>query len=57
VTQQQMQTQAGVPQPLGLQNPAGQSAQGGAMQQQPLPQNPYAKTPLLTRRRRFPSFY
>jgi hypothetical protein len=59
MAQQQMQTQAGVPQPLGQLSPAGQSAQGGAMQMQqtPLPQNPYTKTPMLTRRRRFPSFY
>jgi len=47
---QQMQTQAGVPQPLGAQ---GQQY-GGGMQ---LPMNPYTKTPMLTRRRRFPSFY
>jgi hypothetical protein len=60
VAQQQMQTQAGVPQPLGVLSPVGQSAQGGGMgmpAQRPLPQNPYTKTPLLTRRRRFPSFY
>lgn len=53
---QQMQTQAGVPQPLGTFNPV--AAQATPQQgQQYAPMNPYTKTPLLTRRRRFPSFY
>jgi len=55
--QQQMQTQAGVPQPMGALSPAGPSGQSGMAPMQPLQANPYTKTPLLTRRRRFPSFY
>jgi hypothetical protein len=55
---QQMQTQAnGIP-PLtplkGLnQAPAAQMPAGAP----PMPMNPYTKTPMLSRRRRFPSFY
>lgn len=48
----QMQTQVGTPLPsMGTQFAPNQ--QMGYMP----PQNPYAKTALLTRRRRFPSFY
>lgn len=59
---QQMQAQmAGVPQPLSNNlNPQvatqGQGQAGSAMQYMP-PVNPYANTPLRSRRRRFPSFY
>lgn len=54
VAQQQMQTQAGVPQPLASLNP--QFAAGQQAGYQP-PMNPYTKVPMLSRRRRFPTFY
>jgi hypothetical protein len=56
VAQQQMQTQAGVPQPLGGYNPVAATGQPGA-QNYTMPANPYTKVPMLQRRRRFPSFY
>ncbi len=55
VSQQMQQQVNGVPQLYNL-NPQ-YAGQGGQQQMQQLPPNPYTKTPLLTRRRRFPSFY
>jgi hypothetical protein len=58
LTAQQLQTQqtVGVPQPVQSLSPqlAAYGQQGGAPY---VPMNPYTKTPLLTRRRRFPTFY
>jgi hypothetical protein len=52
----QMQTQVGSPLPtMGSQQYGNGQIQQGFMPAQN--QNPYTKTPLLTRRRRFPSFY
>jgi hypothetical protein len=54
---QQMQTQVnGIPQLQGL-NPNPQTAQGQQGNAPYTPMNPYTKTPMLTKRRRFPSFY
>ncbi|HSX31578.1 MAG TPA: PH domain-containing protein [Candidatus Saccharimonadales bacterium] len=54
---QQMQAQlVGTPQPMGLSQgstPMNQSQPGTPYR----PMNPYTQTPILTRRRRFPSFY
>ena len=57
LTAQQLQGQAvGVPQPLqGLSPLAATPGQPAGAPY--VPMNPYTKTPLLTRRRRFPSFF
>jgi len=54
---QQMQQQVGVPQPLQAFNPAAAvpTQPNGAAPYTPM--NPYTKVPMLSRRRRFPSFY
>jgi hypothetical protein len=61
---QQLQTQVnGIPQLPGLtpgfqpQLAQGTTQQPAQTQQAYTPMNPYTKTPLLSRRRRFPSFY
>lgn len=59
-TQQMQQGQmVGVPQPMQGFNPqlAAQGGQGQMGTAPYAPMNPYTKTPLLTRRRRFPTFY
>jgi hypothetical protein len=56
LTAQQLQGQmVGVPQPYPGLNP--QMASGQATATPYVPFNPYTKTPLLSRRRRFPTFY
>ncbi len=50
----QFQTQVGTPQLPGV---PGQLGVGQQQAMPSLPMNPYTKTALLTRRRRFPSFY
>jgi len=63
LTAQQLQQQVGTPQPMQpMQNLNPQLAaqgqpQAGSAPAPYTPMNPYVKTPLLTRRRRFPSFY
>ena len=65
LTAQQLQGQqmVGTPQPMGLNQQPQLAAQGqgggqGQMNAVPYtPMNPYTKTPMLTRRRRFPTFY
>ena len=58
LTAQQMQTQAGMPQPMQSLNPQmaaqGQDQQGSVPY---TPMNPYTKTSLISKRRRFPTFY
>ncbi|MEJ0073239.1 MAG: PH domain-containing protein [Candidatus Saccharibacteria bacterium] len=56
VAQQQMQAPAGTPIPLGAFNPAMAQTQQGPAPYTPT-MNPYTKVPMLSRRRRFPSFY
>jgi hypothetical protein len=57
LTAQQLQPQTvGVPQPMSDLNPQ-LAAPGQQMSAPYVPMNPYTKTPLLTRRRRFPTFY
>jgi hypothetical protein len=57
LTAQQLQPQTvGVPQPMTDLNPQ-LTASGQQMSAPYVPMNPYTKTPLLTRRRRFPTFY
>jgi PH (Pleckstrin Homology) domain-containing protein len=57
LTAQQLNPQqiVGVPQPLQSLNP--QLAAPGQQAAPYVPMNPYTKTPLLTKRRRFPTFY
>ena len=56
MSQQQMQTSVGTPQPMGtLQQQYAAGTQPSGMQ--PMASNPYTKMPMLQRRRRFPSFY
>lgn len=60
LTAQQLQPQqAGVPQPMQSLNPQmaaqGQMQQGGVPGYTPM--NPYTKTPMISKRRRFPTFY
>jgi hypothetical protein len=60
LTAQQLQPQqAGVPQPMQSLDPQmaaqGQVQQGGAPAYTPM--NPYTKTPMISKRRRFPTFY
>lgn len=63
LTPQAMQSSVGTPQPLtGVLNPPMAQATMGQQGQQAdanraMPMNPYTKVPMLSRRRRFPSFY
>jgi hypothetical protein len=56
LTGQQLAQQVGVPQPMSALNPQ-LAAPGQAAGMPYTPMNPYTKTPLLSRRRRFPTFY
>ncbi|HUB93113.1 MAG TPA: PH domain-containing protein [Verrucomicrobiae bacterium] len=59
ITMQQIQAQqVGVPQPMpGLNPQLAVPGQQQAVAAPYVPMNPYTKTPLLSRRRRFPSFF
>lgn len=56
VQQQMQQPVNGIPAFQGSMSPQ-YAAQGPMQPQQMMPANPYTKTPLLVKRRRFPSFY
>lgn len=57
MAQQQMQQAYGMPQQPGF-NPGRQDAPQGQQMAAPYtPMNPYTRVPMLSRRRRFPSFY